>query len=346
MRALRSPHQPVNVHLIATRRCNLSCLYCNEYDKISQPVATAELLRRVDRLARLGTGIVTISGGEPLLHPDLDAVVAHIRKRGMVATVITNGYLLARGRIERLNGAGLDHLQISIDNLKPDDVSVKSLSLLDRKLQLLAGHACFDVTINAVVGATRSAGDALAIAERARALGFSATVGIIHEHGGRLRPLGDRQREVVERIAKLQTSPFDVASYSRFQRNLAAGRPNQWQCGAGARYLYVCEDGLVHWCSQQRGFPGIPLERYSQADLEREHARVKPCAPYCTIGCVHRVAQLDELRADSAGTIGAWFTNEGRQDAPLPAAVRVLTWAFVTGRYHDLFRRAALRMLG
>ena len=68
--ALRFPYRPVNAHLIPVRRCNLSCAYCNEYDDHSAPVATREVLARVDRLAALGTGIITISGGEPLLHPE------------------------------------------------------------------------------------------------------------------------------------------------------------------------------------------------------------------------------------------------------------------------------------
>ena len=73
-----------------------------------------------------------MSGGEPLLHPDLDAIIHRIREDGMIATLITNGYLLTRERIERLNRAGLDYLQISIDNVVPDEVSKKSLKTLDQ----------------------------------------------------------------------------------------------------------------------------------------------------------------------------------------------------------------------
>src|SRR4029077_17019111 len=87
-----------------------------------------------------------------LLHPELDDIIARIRRRGMLAGMITNGYLLTAERVERLNRAGLDHLQISIDNVKPDDVSKKSLKVLDKKLQILAGHADFHVNINSVVG--------------------------------------------------------------------------------------------------------------------------------------------------------------------------------------------------
>lgn len=346
-RAFKFPHQPINVHLIPTRRCNLSCAYCNEYDDVSTPVPLAEIERRIDRLAWLGAGIVTLSGGEPLLHPRLEGIIRSIRHRGMIATLITNGYLLSRDRIRQLNRAGLDHLQISVDNVAPDEVSKKSLKVLDQKLRWLAEDAEFDVTINAVVGAAiRAPDDALAVAQRAKALGFSITVGIIHDHQGQLRPLGARERQILEAIVSLGQSTFDVASYNRFQKNLADGQPNAWHCRAGARYLYVCEDGLVHWCSQQRGRPGVPLETYEHEDLEREFHRVKECAPFCTVGCVHRVAQLDALREHPLDTLTEWFSPSPGMTPHLPMSIRVLKWMFITGPQRTVFRNTAARLFG
>src|SRR5687768_9279790 len=198
-RAMKSPYQPITAHVIPVRRCNLSCSYCNEYDDHSKPVPTADMLRRIDRLAALGTGIVTLSGGEPLLHPEAEEIIRRIRSRSMIATIITNGYLLTRDRIRQLNGAGLDHLQISIDNVMPDEVSKKSLKVLDQKLRWLAQYAAFDVTINAVVGAgIRNPDDALVIARRARELGFSITVGVIHDGQGQLAALERRPRAALE----------------------------------------------------------------------------------------------------------------------------------------------------
>ena len=348
VRALKHPYQPVAAHLIPIRRCNLSCTYCNEYDDHSPPVPTPEVFRRIDRLASLGTGIITLSGGEPLLHPDLDHIVRRIRSHGVIATLITNGYLLSRDRIRRLNRAGLDHLQISIDNVLPDEVSKKSLKLLDQKLQWLAEDAEFDVTVNSVVGGgIRMADDALTITLRARELGFSTTVGIIHDHSGQLKPLDDHQREILEKVVGVSKSTFDFANYNRFQKNLANGQPNDWHCRAGARYLYICEDGLVHWCSQQRGYPGIPLEQYGPDDLKKQYHEVKSCAPMCTVGCVHRVAQVDELRSDPERALAQWFSRPtGNQQPALPASIRMLRWAFVTSPRRDLFRKAAARMFG
>src|SRR6204780_3149233 len=185
---LMSTKHPLLVHIIPVRRCNLACTYCNEFDDFSKPVPIDELKKRIDHLADLGTSVVTISGGEPLLHPELDEFIAHIRRRGMIAGLITNGYLLTAERIHGLNRAGLEHLQISIDNVKPDDVSKKSLKVLDQKMQLLAGHAIFQVNINSVLGSgVADSEDALAIAQRALGLGFTSTVGIIHDGHGQLR---------------------------------------------------------------------------------------------------------------------------------------------------------------
>ena len=84
------------------------------------------------------------------------------------------------------------------------------------------------------------------------------------------------------------------------------GQPNDWKCRAGARYLYVTEDGKVHWCSQQRGYPGIPLLEYTREDIRREFHTKKSCSPTCTLSCVHQMSMFDRYR--------------GAQTTPDPAA--------------------------
>jgi MoaA/NifB/PqqE/SkfB family radical SAM enzyme len=294
-RGLASTDHPILAHVIPMRRCNLACAYCNEFDDYSKPVPLDTMHARLDRLAALGTTIITISGGEPLLHPELDLIIARIRKRGMLAGMITNGYLLTADRIRRLNRAGLDHLQISIDNVMPDDVSKKSLKVLDKKLQLLSEHATFHVNINSVVGGgIHHPKDALKIGKRALELGFTSTVGIIHDGDGQLQPLGDVEREVYTAMRSMEKSSYARINY--FQDNIAHGRENHWRCRAGARYLYICEDGLVHYCSQQRGYPAKPLAEYTVEDVRREYRTVKGCAPRCTVACVHQISYMDFWR--------------------------------------------------
>lgn len=279
------------------RRCNLACAYCNEYDDHSPPVATELMLSRIDQLAAMGTAVVTITGGEPLLHPDLEAMIHRIHARGMVATLITNGYRLGLDRIKGLNAARLDRMQISIDNEEPDAVSRKSLRVLDPKLIALARHAAFDITINCVVGGgVARPADALVIARRARELGFTSSLGIIHDHHGRLKPLVGHVREVCDAFQK--QNRWSIMRFNRlFQDNLAAGRPTDWRCRAGSRYLYVCENGLVHYCSQHRGTPAIPLEQYTRAHIRKAHTERKACSPYCTLACAHTASLFDRWRS-------------------------------------------------
>jgi len=300
--ALAHTSHPVLVQIVPARFCNLSCGYCNEYDKVSEPVPLEEMYRRIDHLGRLGTAMIGISGGEPLTHPQLDEIIRRIRRTGAIAGMITNGYLLSPERIERLNRAGLDHMQISIDNLVPDDVSMKSLKVLDKKLQMLSDFAEFHVNINSVVGGGfKDPNDALVIGKRALGLGFTSTIGIIHDGDGQLKPLKDDEAKVYYEMnhrKKVNYSRFD-----HFQEAIAEGRPNDWRCRAGSRYLYICEDGLVHYCSQQRGFPGVPLPEYTTADVKREFLTAKSCSPNCTIGCVHKISYIDHWRAPQTSTI-------------------------------------------
>src|SRR5712664_1065605 len=294
-KALVSTKHPILVHIIPMRQCNLACTYCNEFDDFSKPVALEEMKKRLDALAEMGTSIITISGGEPLMHPDLDEVIRHMRRRGMIAGLITNGFYLNRERIERLNEAGLEHLQISIDNVAPDEVSKKSLKTLDGRLVMLSQYAVFQVNINSVLGSgVKNPEDALKIAHRAIELGFTSTVGIIHDNNGQLKPLGPRETEIFEEIMTLGKRSF--SRFNEFQHNVARGREHNWRCRSGSRYLYICEDGLVHWCSQQRGYPGIPLAEYTPEMRHREYSTQKFCAARCTVSCVQQVGILDNWR--------------------------------------------------
>src|SRR4030081_3748641 len=76
VKGLLSTRHPLLVHIIPIRRCNLACTYCNEFDDFSKPVDLAEMSRRIDRLAEMGTAVMTISGGEALAHPGAAPILA------------------------------------------------------------------------------------------------------------------------------------------------------------------------------------------------------------------------------------------------------------------------------
>ncbi|HEY5107886.1 MAG TPA: radical SAM protein [Caulobacteraceae bacterium] len=295
-RVLLSRRRPLLAHVVVTRYCNLECAYCSEYDKVSKPVPLAVVLGRIDGLAALGTQIVTLTGGEPLTHPGHDQIIARIRAHRMLATTITNGFLLTAKKIAGMNAAGLQELQISIDGVKPDEISKKTLKSLLGKLKLLAQYAKFHVNINSVLGMSEArTEEALEVAAAAKAMGFSHTVGVLHDAQGGLSPLSPSQKRVYHALMSKGSLAHRI-NYLMFQKNLMAGKPNAWRCRAGARYLYICEEGLVHYCSQQRGAPGTPLLDYGAADIAREYDTPKACAPFCTVSCVHQASFLDAWR--------------------------------------------------
>ncbi len=350
---LREKDHPVFAHVVVTRRCNLACTYCSEFDDHSKPVPTEELLRRIDKLAALGTTTITITGGETLLHPELEKVIARIRSYKMICVMITNGYLLSVDRIKSLNRAGLDRMQISIDNIEPDDVSMKSLRILDLRLRWLAEHAEFPVHIHSVVGAgTTKPSDVLTIQKRAKELGHLSTAGIVHDETGKIKPIDEESRRVLKEVEDNTRSAFSFARHNPWRKNLLAGKPNDWHCPAGGRHLYICEFGLVHYCMAQRGYPAIPLEQYTIEDCIREAKKPKSCAPHCTIFCVHRIAWVDRLRENPNQALVQLFPpNESTGESTIPAPVRLLQSMFTSssskgpGAATVAFRKAAMRIL-
>jgi MoaA/NifB/PqqE/SkfB family radical SAM enzyme len=286
--------RPLVTNLIITRRCNLSCGYCFEYDKVSPPIPLAVLRERIDHLARLRSVLVTLTGGESLLHPEADAVVAYVRERGMTPFLNTNGYLLTVEWIERLNRAGLHALQISVDNVTPNATSKKSLKTLLPKLCLLAQHATFRVRINCVLGSSPPA-EAVEVARTALGFGFDVSTSLIRHGDGSARPLDDATRAAYEEIRALGSRAPRYLS-DDFTSKLIENGTADWKCRAGARTFHVCEDGLVHLCAPRVGNPGIPLAEYTTEHIRRAFDTPKPCAATCPIAYAHHASRLDRFR--------------------------------------------------
>jgi len=314
LRCATDKSRPMLVHLVVTRQCNLDCGYCNEYDDHSAPVSIETLLRRVDKIADLGTVVLTLTGGEVLLHPELDRVVERAVSRGMVCTGITNGYPLTAHWIERLNCAGLTLLQISIDNLEPNEQSCKSLSKLKPKLQLLKTHAKFLINVNAVLGSCLPS-ETRKLAKEIRELGFYMTVNLRHDGNGQVIPslVGNELASLFEEMRATCSKSLFHRFGEGWERRMIRDGVSPWRCRAGAKYFYVDEFGLVSYCSQRRGSPGTSLEEYGRAQMLREYDTIKECAPQCTILCVRRSSSLDEWQPQR--------TAEARAKLRLPVVV-------------------------
>jgi MoaA/NifB/PqqE/SkfB family radical SAM enzyme len=301
--AMLDPATPLLAQMVVIRRCNLSCGYCNEYDDYSAPLPLDDLFRRIDHLAALGTLTVTLTGGEPLLHPELDTLVARVVSHGMVCTTITNGYPVTKRWIERLNRAGLSFVQISIDNLEPNDVSQKSLSKIKPKLELLREHARFGVNVNAVLGSCSPA-DTRTLVGEVEQLGLYMTVGLMHDGYGQLDAglAGDNLSALYGELRAHSNKTIFHRAGEGWERDMIKHGLSPWKCRAGARYLYVDEFGKVSYCSQRRGDPGIDLLEYGKARLQSAFDAPKGCEAACTLACVRRASAFDQWRAQNGAS--------------------------------------------
>jgi MoaA/NifB/PqqE/SkfB family radical SAM enzyme len=300
---------PFLAHLVITRRCNLTCGYCNEYDRVSPPVPYDLLTARLRKLRELRAWMVCLTGGEPTLHPDLIRILRLMAELGFRRRqLLTNGYRLTKRLIGQLNDVGLTDLQISVDGVKRNPTTVKVLEPLRGRLELLAREARFRVVLSGVIGSAPPS-EALDVVRFARTHRLTPRIILLHDGKGRLS-LSAEERTAFDEVARLLGRSGREAGDYR-QRLLDQGAA-PFHCRAGARYLYVDEDGRVHWCSQTRDGFGKDLLAYTLADLREQFHTPKRCADACTVGCARSASAYDEWR-------GQRPASEGR-DAPLAPA--------------------------
>ncbi len=288
---------PFLAHLVVTRRCNLSCGYCNEFDRTSAPVPRELVEARLRKLRDLRTWMVCLTGGEPTLHPELAALVRRMAELGFRRRqIITNGYRLSGRLVEALNDAGLTDLQISVDGVRPNATTLKVLDPLRKRLELLARLARFRVVVSAVIGSAPPS-EALEVVRFTQGLGLTPRIVLLHDGAGRLRLSAEELAAFQEVKRLLGRRGRESGDYR--QRLLEEGRA-PFRCRAGARYLYVDEHGKVHWCSQARPLFEKDLLDYTLEDLRRQFHAPKPCAAGCTVGCARTASAYDAWRGQGA----------------------------------------------
>ena len=297
--SFRLRYSPFLVQMVIIRRCNLSCAYCSEFDKVSEPVPMQLLEERLKKLRSLGTFGISLTGGEPTMHPELIGLVRKCRELGFFRTgMISNGFFLKPALIEALNEAGLQEMQISIDGVHANDTTQKVLDNLKKRLEWLRDYARFNVTVSGVIGACPP-DEAEEVVAFAAKMGFTPRVLLVHDNEGQLK-LGPDEVKAFEKIVK--TLPKSWMDFSNYRKRLVRNGSAPFKCRAGSRYLYVDEFGKVNWCSQTRSVWSKALADYTLDDLRKQFFKYKSCNATCTLGCARSASQLDNWRSQPVTT--------------------------------------------
>ena len=289
----RLGYSPFLAQVVIIRRCNLSCGYCSEYDKVSDPIPVEVLEKRFRKLRSLGTFGISLTGGEPTLHSRLPQLIRKCRELGFFRTgMISNGFLLRPDLIEALNEAGLQEMQISIDGVQANNTTQKVLDNLKQRLRWLREYARFAVIVSGVLGACPSE-EAEEVLYFAAKMGFVPRVLLIHDSNGQVQSLNG-ERKAFEKIVR--RLPKTVVDFSSYRKRLLREGTAPFKCRAGSRYLYIDEYGNVNWCSQTRRVWSKSLMDYTREDLREQFYQYKSCNATCSLGCARSTSQFDKWR--------------------------------------------------
>ncbi len=206
------PARPYSLLAELTYRCPLACPYCSNPLKLrldEKELDTAAWTRVFDQAAELGVIQVHFSGGEPLVRQDLAELVAHARRQNLYTHLITSGIGADECRLTQLRDAGLDAVQISLQDSRLENND------------WLAGAASFELKRRAV--------------ETARRFGFPVTLNVVlHRHNL------DIIEEIVELAVAWDVDRVELAhvQYSGWAfRNRAALLPRREQVEHAARIV-------------------------------------------------------------------------------------------------------------
>nr|WP_069803493.1 pyrroloquinoline quinone biosynthesis protein PqqE [Thermogemmatispora onikobensis] len=265
-----------------TYRCPLHCPYCSNPTQLfpdqRQPeLTTAEWQRVISEAAALGVLHLLFSGGEPLLRRDLPVLVASARAAGLYTNLITSALGLTRRRLQELQEAGLDSIQISIqaDEAALADGIAGCPGAHERKLEAVRlVNACgLPLTLNMVLhrGNIERLPAMIALAEQLGAqrleLANTQYLGWAFSNKAALLPT-KAQVQQAERIAR--------AAQERLRGRMEiiyiwpdyyAERPKPCLYGWGRRYLTVTPDGAVLPCQTARVIPNLHFENVRQHPL-------------------------------------------------------------------------------
>jgi PqqA peptide cyclase len=115
---------PIGMLCELTHRCPLQCPYCSnpvELERANVELTTAEWQDVMRQAAALGVLQIHLSGGEPTARKDLEDIVKVAAEVGLYSNLITAGVTLTQDRLAKLVEAGLDHVQLSVQDVDPDN---------------------------------------------------------------------------------------------------------------------------------------------------------------------------------------------------------------------------------
>jgi pyrroloquinoline quinone biosynthesis protein E len=273
-------YRPYTLVAELTYKCPLRCVYCSnplDYGRHDRELDTETWLRVLREAEDLGVVQLNLTGGEPLVRDDLEALIAEARRLDLYTNLITSGIPLRRERLARFRELGLDNVQISIQDTTaaPSD-RIAGLRSYDRKIEVAGWvkELGFPLTLNTVLHRENldRVEEVIALAERLRAdrleLANAQYVGWALTNRTALLPAREqleRARVIAGRARARLRGRMEVLFVTP---DYYTEVPKACMDGWGRRFLVVSPDGLGLPCHAAHKLPGIEFDSVRDRSLE------------------------------------------------------------------------------
>ena len=271
---------PIAMLAELTHRCPLSCPYCSnplEMVRAKEELPTEVWVDVFAQAAALGVLQVHLSGGEPASRRDLEALVGAARKAGLYTNLITSGIGLTPLRLDALEAAGLDHIQLSMQGTRPDlaDWIGGYRGGFERKIAVAReiGRRGIPLTLNAVMHRHNlddlDATIALALDLGARRI----EVACVQFHGwavanrAQLLPTREQTEMVKRKVAAARAEYEGVMAFDFVPPDYYSDYPKACMGGWGSAGLNVTPNGTVLPCHAAETIPHLRFEKVTDRPL-------------------------------------------------------------------------------
>lgn len=263
-----------------THRCPMRCAYCSNplsLEPASRELDTATWCRVIEEAADLGVLQVHFSGGEPMARKDIVALVEHATNSGLYANLITSGILLDEDRLARLVDAGLEHVQVSFQDVRAHEGDwmggLAGAHARKREVAKAVTAAGLALTVNAVIH--RHNADRVAdMIELATEVGAGRVeVANVQYYGWGLRnrraliPTVDQLKKMTATVEAARDRLKGVLVIDYVVPDYYARLPKACMGGWGQRFINVDPSGRVLPCHAATTVPGMTFERVGDRPL-------------------------------------------------------------------------------
>jgi pyrroloquinoline quinone biosynthesis protein E len=340
---------PAPIGLLAelTHRCPLQCPYCSnplDLENVANELPTEIWLDVLSQAAALGVLQVHLSGGEPTIRHDLAQIIAGAAKAGLYSNLITAAVLLSRDHLEQLVEAGLDHVQISIQDAQPGkaDHLARYANGHSKKVQVAGWvrELGLPLTINAPVH--RQNIDCLpAMITLAKELGAQRIeVAHVQYYGWALQnrralmPTRDQVMRSIAVVAKAREQLKGILVIDFVAPDYYASRPKACMGGWGRGILNITPSGKVLPCHAAESIPGLTFDNVRERSLRDIWLTSEAFQRFRGLDWMREPCRSCEFRKiDWGGCRCQAFAFTGAADAADPACAKSL--------HHAAFARVA-----